>query len=428
MRRHRTVNGLGLVLLLLFFLPDKGWTQFVVEGELRPRTEFRHGYQTLASPSSKTAIFTSQRSRLTLRYRGDRFRIGISLQDVRVWGDEEQLQDIPSTALHEAWGIVEFTPEVRLKFGRQELVYDDHRLLGNVGWTQQARSHDAAVLKFRKGTWKVDLGAAYNNSAEKLFRSRYGLNNYRSLFFLWVNTSVNRSIKLSVTAVADGFEVADTSRDDITYRYTLGPHVQIKTDPWRFTGTAYYQTGKDRFQRSITAFLAAFRARLGLNKFSITGGIDYLSGTDGVNPPDNRMRTFHTLYATNHKFYGTLDYFLNIPVHTRNGGLVDILGRVSLLPSEQVTASVDYHHFRLAGRVPDPFNPEKAIDKSLGSELDAVIEYRFLPEVNLKAGYSMMFPTASMEILKGGNRDTFQYWGWMMITIKSQLFKGKSNP
>ena len=64
---------------------------------------------------------------------------------MRVWGDEEQLQNIASVSAHEAWWEIDFNQCLSLKFGRQELVYDDHRLLGNVGCVHQARSHDAVL-------------------------------------------------------------------------------------------------------------------------------------------------------------------------------------------------------------------------------------------------------------------------------------------
>lgn len=49
---------------------------------------------------------------------------------------------------------------------------------------------------------------------------------------------------------------------------------------------------------------------------------DHLSGDD--DPSDGTVRVFDTLFATNHKFYGLADYFLNIPVQTVGRGLQDL--------------------------------------------------------------------------------------------------------
>src|SRR5688500_4606182 len=60
-----------------------------------------------------------------------------------------------------------------LKVGRQELVYDDVRLLGNLDWLQQARRHDAALLKFEHKGWTIHLGAALNQNAERKSNTIY---------------------------------------------------------------------------------------------------------------------------------------------------------------------------------------------------------------------------------------------------------------
>ncbi len=49
---------------------------------------------------------------------------------------------------------------------RQELVYDDQRLLGNLDWLQQGRRHDAIVFKLLHEGWHADLGAAFNQNTD----------------------------------------------------------------------------------------------------------------------------------------------------------------------------------------------------------------------------------------------------------------------
>ena len=58
-----------LMLLFVFFTSnlsaqDEG-SEFTLSGEIRPRTEFSHGYKTLvADENQKASLFTSQRTRL----------------------------------------------------------------------------------------------------------------------------------------------------------------------------------------------------------------------------------------------------------------------------------------------------------------------------------------------------------------------------
>ncbi len=158
-------------------------------------------------------------------------------------------------------------------------------------------------------------------------------------------------------------------------------------------------------------------------RLSFIAGIDFLSGTDALDTGNPENNTFNTLYATNHKFYGYMDYFLKIPLHTANGGLSDLFAGASYKATSNVALLANFHHFSLADNVAEPGDPGKAIGKTLGSEIDAVLNYNFHPDINIKAGYSVMFPTASMEMLKGGDKDVFQYWGWLMLTFKSQFLK-----
>lgn len=55
---------------------------------------------------------------------------------------------------------------------------------------------------------------------------------------------------------------------------------------------------------------------------SLTLWYDLLSGD--ADPNDGDTKVFDTMFATNHKFYGFADMFLNISVHTGGQGLQDL--------------------------------------------------------------------------------------------------------
>ena len=81
------------------------------------------------------------------------------MQDVRVWGqDASSVNRVTTDAndgfmLHEAWAEISLVDTGKviknfsLKIGRQELVYDDVRLLGNLDWLQQATTTRCGVVK-----------------------------------------------------------------------------------------------------------------------------------------------------------------------------------------------------------------------------------------------------------------------------------------
>ena len=142
--------SLALLFILILIAGSILAQQINVSAEIRPRYEFRHGYKTLFPDDAKAANFISQRTRLNGFFSNQTFKAYVSLQDVRVWGDVNQLNtsDVNGFSVHEAWGQVRFCDVFSLKVGRQEIAYDDQRMFGSVGWAQQARSHDAAILKF----------------------------------------------------------------------------------------------------------------------------------------------------------------------------------------------------------------------------------------------------------------------------------------
>jgi hypothetical protein len=155
--------------------------QFTLTGQLRTRTEIRNGLGNLVLKDSKAAVFTSQRTRLVFGYKWDRLNFGISLQDVRVWGQDASSisnADGAKLMLHEGWAEITLANKadtsikfrlfdlLTLKIGRQELSYDDVRLLGNLDWLQQARRHDMALLKLVHRGWQVDLGYAFGQNTD----------------------------------------------------------------------------------------------------------------------------------------------------------------------------------------------------------------------------------------------------------------------
>ncbi len=157
------------------------FAQLSINGQLRTQTEFRDGLGTLILKSNSPSIFTSQRSRLTFNYKTNRVIFQTSLQDIRVWGQDASTisnADGNKLGVHEAWAEILFSNKkdtafkhspvdyFAVKIGRQELMYDDSRLLGNLDWLQQARRHDAIVFKFLNKGWQIDLGAAFNQNTD----------------------------------------------------------------------------------------------------------------------------------------------------------------------------------------------------------------------------------------------------------------------
>lgn len=414
----RILIPLLLCITATMFSSSTAIAQFSLQADLRARSEYRHGYSTLATPNANAAFFVSQRSRLIMGYKTEQLHIGLSVQDVRVWGDEEQQKDVPSLGLHEAWGYLAITDNLGIKLGRQELSYDDQRLLGSSDWIQPGRSHDAAVFHFVEDGWKADLGGAYNQKAENKFGTEYMASNYKVLSYLWLGKEFSTS-KFSLVGITDGYQTTDTT-SQVEYRYTYGGNAEYNVDGFGVKATLYGQSGKDQSQKTIAAYMAALAATYKFEHTSIGIGYELLSGTNATEKKKNT--TFNTLYATNHKFYGTMDFFLALPRDTKNGGLQDIYLTFQYEPMPKLKLRLDGHQFSLASTIADPVVPNKTLERGLGTELDFQATYTLTNDILVQGGYSHMFATEAMEHLKGGSRKETNNWAWLMVIIKPVLF------
>lgn len=408
---------LGIILLLMI-APEYALAQLDVSGEFRPRTELRDGYKRLSTTQDDPAFFTSQRSRLTLQYQSDKYIFNVSGQDVRTWGDTEQLGDTPNFNIHEAWANVEVAEGLQLKLGRQELIYDDQRLLGSVNWAQQARSHDALLLMYQEPSLdlKVNLGLAYNQEGQNILGNTYTLNNYKTLSYAWINKQLGK-LDASALFLSDGFELPSGS---VNYRYTYGTDLTYKNNDWEASGTFYVQNGDDALRRNIAAYMAAGRLSYQWDPIAISVGYDYLSGGSASDSNPDR-HSFNTLYATNHKFYGNMDYFTNIPNDTRAGGLQDVYVKTDFVLSEKLKMNLTYHHFALANSVSSPVPNQQTVNRNLGSELDYSLALDIDEDITFSIGYSALLESNNLEDLQLRQADGLQQWGWAMLVLTPNM-------
>jgi hypothetical protein len=169
----------SFALAMLFLVEAKA--QITMTGQVRTRTEVRDGLGNLVPTGSKSAGFTSQRTRINFGYKWDRVTFGASVQDVRVWGQDASsisVNDGARLMLHEGWSEVtlankadttlkfKLLDQLSVKIGRQELIYDDVRLIGNLDWLQQGRRHDMALLKGLHHGWQFDIGYAFGQNGD----------------------------------------------------------------------------------------------------------------------------------------------------------------------------------------------------------------------------------------------------------------------
>ncbi|MCF0073877.1 alginate export family protein [Dyadobacter sp. CY261] len=433
--------------------PTRTMAQFSLSGQLRTRTELLDGQGTMLSKGEKPAFFTSQRTRLNAGYKGYRTQFFVAVQDVRVWGQDASTNNritnssLNGLMLHEAWGEISLLDtnqtklgkEFALKIGRQELLYDDSRLLGNLDWLQQARRHDAALIKYGNNGFTAHLGFAYNQNRELKTGTLYdgvpvgytaGTNGigtmYKSLQFLYLGKKLRQG-NASFLVIKDDFQkyTLDTAgvkklANGVRSRVTIGPYWQTKIGKnWSLTANAFYQTGKDKDGASLSAYMYSVRGLYAMSPaFSIGPGFDYTSGTTSGS---RKNHTFDPLYGTPHKFWGQMDYFYAANGFGK-GGLSDVYINTTIKASEKLSINTDLHHFSSAAQV--RVSDNQKLSSSFGEELDIIANYNLTKTISFQGGYCTFLSTNSLAQVKGvKNPQKMSNWAYLMINIKPDFLK-----
>ncbi|RLD27743.1 MAG: hypothetical protein DRI75_08780 [Bacteroidetes bacterium] len=396
--------------------------QFDISAEIRPRYENKHGYQTLIEKDADGANFVSQRTRLNFNFQQEKIRLKVSLQNVRVWGDVGTLSsDDTANALHEAWAEAILNDKITLRLGRQEIVYDDHRIFGNVGWAQQARSHDAFLFKYIPNeNNRLDIGFALNSDGQSNIDNLYSnAAGYKAFQYAWYHGNFDK-FGLSVLILNTGIEYLDANTNQtVDYMQTIGPRLTYKSGKFNADISTYFQTGKSLDADVSASYLAGNVGYKIADNLTFGLGMEYLSGKD-MNDTDSDVKSFAPLFGTNHKFNGWMDYFY-VGNHAGSVGLTDISATLAYKKGK-FSAKFIPHFFSAAADVFDGFSK---MDNNLGTEIDFTVGYKIAKDITLNAGYSKMFATDTMEVLKGGDRSEDNSWGWIMFTFKPKLFSHK---
>lgn len=327
-----------------------------------------------------------------LEYVGQRARLGahvthesgiaarVLLQDVRTWGEETNTLNNFSAAgfdVQEAFVELPLLDLARLRFGRQELVVDNARLIGNVIWTLRARSFDGARVDATFGDLKTMLFYAKvqerDQNPDGTVPPNVGAD--RDLAIAYASYDFMKKHKLTVAYILD--LASDSSRQ----QHTFGPTLNGKVAAFDYGLEAFLQVG-ERGGDDPLRFLLAGRAGYTLD---VPTKPRFFVFTDVVSSNGTAAGTFDTLFATNHKFYGEMDFFLNLPLHTGGRGLLNPGAGVTLVPVERIRLIATWHHFAAYDK-PSP------LGRHFGDEVDLKAVIRLFPHVQLRALYGFLIP------------------------------------
>jgi hypothetical protein len=359
--------------------------------------------------------FNLLRTRIGLKYSdGEDIFVFAQLQDSRVMGSETGTIDGSADAfdLHQGYMKINnlFEQSLRLRIGRFEQNYGAQRLIGAVDWVNIGRSFDGVVLTPHWGEGSnVDL--FYYAEVDSLVVGERGDKN---VFGAYSNLEFSDMHTTEVFAIWQRAVPKDRLN-----RITVGAYLKGNIAGLQYASDLAWQGG-DVTPDSVVHDISAYMVTLDLwwefkdtkGKPGILGGVDYLSGDDDLT--DSTTKVFNTLYATNHKFYGYMDYFLSIPLNTYGRGLVDMHGKAwaswgkskFLLAFHVFQAQQDYI---LATSTPGDIQTSK----SFGSEVDFTYKYPYRQKLGFVAGVSTFSPGDIFKETRGGDQ---AWWGYLMIT------------
>ena len=397
-----------------------------IEFEFRPRAEYRNGYQQLRTDSSDAAYFINQRSRLSLNYTfNNRFILQFSVQDLRVWGQQDPRSTGATLQVFEAWAETYLTDKFSIRAGRQRLMYDNQRLFAENDWRLSGAAHDALNFRYNNTNLSTELAVAYNQLSESLFATEYspvGFTNYKFLAVHYLRYQINNSLTLTTLNSTDAFQIKNKP-EKMNFRYTLGSRIEITSGTWYGTISGYYQGGKNPSGKNLSAWYFQPEVRYTFTTGTIIrAGLEYFTGT-GNNPGYTTDRSFVPLYGVAHRFNGSMDLITKFPNDVGGAGLINPYIFIIQPVTKKIDLRSDFHTFHLQT---DYYIGDKKIDRYLGFENDWLLTYKPNPVIKIDAGFSYMLPTESLAIVKGGGDSKYNLtWAYISLTFKPVLFTTK---
>ena len=252
--------------------------------------------------------------------------------------------------------------------GRQVIILDDHRFIGNVDWRQNEQVYDAVRAATNLGVEHLSLLYGYVNYVSRVFGNDGppALRNFRSdshiLHLAYDAWSVARIAAFAYLLDFDNSPVNSSNSYGLRLTGT-----RPLTGHWDVAYAASYAAQTDAGDNPVD-YVAHYVAADAELRRRETGGVAV--GYELLGSDDGEAR-FVTPLSTAHKFNGWADAFLD------NGGpngLQDLYARFTPQLPLGLAGSVIYHYF---------WSDENG--DALGYEIDGSLQRRFGPYVTVLA-------------------------------------------
>lgn len=294
--------------------------------------------------------------------------------------------DPESTELNRAQLTYSGITDTKITAGRQRIILDNARFVGNVGWRQNEQTFDA-VLASTQWIPDIALTYAYVGQVHRIFGSDSPVGEFDSDSHL-LNATFTGLPLVDITGYGYWLDLDEAPAASTT---TYGLRAAASSPS--VSGVAFHLTGdyahqSDYANNPRTVSLDYYLAEASATYTGVTGlaGYEVLEGDGAVG--------FSTPLATLHAFQGWADVFLTTPA----SGIEDFYLKAAYVTSEvplvtKLTTALIYHDFSA-----------EQTSASLGSEWDAVIATQLDEHVALTAKY------ASYDGPFGGPADRDKFW------------------
>ncbi len=248
-------------------------------------------------------------------------------------------------------------PDTVLKAGRQRIILDDARFVGNVGWRQNEQTYDG-VRGTNKSIEDISINYAYLWRVNSITGSDAPSGEFDSNSHL-LDVTYSGLDFVDITGFSHllDFDDGKEGQSLATYGVRLkGNYMASEKVKLLYSGTFAHQVDHGSHPSDVDENFYAVEG--GVSAYGFTGKLGYevFEGNGTV--------SFQTPLATKHKFQGFADVFLTTP----GDGLEDLYASLTYksqpfsIFKKGITASVAYHDFEAEDSSTD-----------MGSEFDAVL-------------------------------------------------------
>ncbi len=470
------IRFISVILLSVLFLSSNA--QLLINGEFRSRFNADHGFKVPVTNEESIKYFVDQRSRVSMNFNADKYKIKFTLQDARLWGNNDlfsktgPMGNSYSLGVYEALVDINLYPNYNLVIGRQEWNYNDQRILGTRNIWTSGLTYDGMLLKYAsptKGLF-VDLGLSYNNDgtvAGFVDNTSWNPDNLKTMNFLNFHKKFSDLLSVSLMFTLSG--KVDPSNNNLLGTGTHGIYLNYNTGKKSqnglfFTFSTYYQHGTDSKKDSennfkkISAYLMA--AELGLRTFEkrleMASGVELISGKDYTKTDADYNKTrysFDLFYGARFPYYaGNMNHFIiqdSFLTGTKGGGYANPYININYELNNNNLINLTYHmpilttpvtaHVNINPETRKPVGMETNSQGdivywkgNLGNYIDIGLTRKFSNDISLKSGFSYaLISDIKNQMVFGYKNETTKelyntnqnFYFWTILTIKPVFFK-----